>query len=226
MGLEKQERKTYLRISKGHVSQTVQKDTPGATMVEIKDDDGNIVKTKYELQFTSVSGIVKNIKIQPSGKPEFPDSLVIEMEDGIDYFYVQISIDSSLSNKIINKFCNPKIDWKSPIKISPYYFEDTHSNAIVVEQNGEKIEPYFTQKDPKGMPVIPKEILDIEKSKRTSRQKNEIKKVMLDITAFLQDYFAENIIPVIRNQQPKVKDEGPATSQEPQPEEPEDDLPF
>jgi hypothetical protein len=225
MGLEKSDKKTYLRVGRGRICQTVSQHTPGAIAVDIKDDDGNVTKTRYELQFSSISGIVKNVRIQPSNKPEFPDSLVVEIEDGIDLYYLQISVDSALSNKLINKFCNPAINWNDPIRISPYYFEDSHSAAIVVEQNGQKIEPFFTQKDPKGMPQIPEAILKIDKKDRTSRQKNEIKKIMVDITAFLQDYFADNVVPIIRRESVSTTPEKPQTQSEKGKDE-EDDLPF
>lgn len=196
MGLGKSERKTFLRISKGKIHQTVPQGTAGSIMVEVKDDDGNIVKTKYELQFSDVSGIVKNCSIKANEKTEYPDTLVIEMEDGIDYYYVQISVDSSLSNKIINKFCNPIIDWEKPIKIIPYYFEDQHTNAIVVEQEGAKIPPFFSKTHPGECPQVPQEYLD--EKPRSTRTKNEIKKIMIDVTAYLQDYFADHVIPIIR----------------------------
>lgn len=233
MGTGNFNRRTYLKISKGKVRQHADKDTPGAVAIRVEDEDGNLKKIRYELQYDFIEGVVTNVDITPNSNPEYPDMLSIEIGDGIDNFTVQVSVDSSLFSKLLNKLCNPSIDWKEPITILPYYFSENTSNAIVVKQHGNKIEAFFTKENPNGCPQIPDDILNAE---RTTRNKKEIQKYMIDIVGFIQDYFFDNVIhKIIGEKQPKQQSQPqPQQSSKPKAEvekenvkeEYNDDLPF
>jgi len=195
MGVGINEKKTYLKISKGKVRQVVSPNTPNAVEVEIKDDNGVVIKTRHELQYDYVEGVVEKVFIQAANKEDIPDNLCLLMADGKEKFVVQINADSSLATKLLNKFCTATIDWTKSIKLLPYFFEEDRRSAIVVEQGGNKIEQFFTKNNPQGCPVVPEELLKTEP--KTTRIKNEIKKYMIDIQNFIADYFFINVAPNI-----------------------------
>lgn len=230
MGTGKVVHKKYLRLSKGKVRYKADPSDPEAVKVEVKNDAGEVVRVKYEIQDDYVEGLVMDVYIQESQNEKFSPQLSVEIEDGIDTLIAQLSTESSMSGKLLNKFCNPDIDWTDEVYIQPYYFEEENKSQIVVRQHGVDIEPYFTKDDPKGCPGIPAELIGTKDKKL----KAELKLKIIEMNNFIEDHFYTHILPVIKG----VKKADPNRKATPVskpitvekenngPEPPDDDLPF
>lgn len=240
MGLGNREKKNYLKLSKGKVRMYVKEGTPGAVKVPVLDDNGNITHYNHELQWDNISGKVMAAKIMANGASDkFPDNFCLFMDDEYgEHYIVQVSTESGLYTKLLNKLSNPAIDWNKPILLEAYYFESENKSAVVVKQDGNKIEPLFTKENPGDMPKLPDGVVD---ANGKVINKDKWKLHLINLRVFLSDYFFNHVkIDPFSNVQTVDDEDGlpPSeyipTVQEPiQPapvknkaEEPADDLPF
>lgn len=192
MGLGNRERKTYLKLSKGKFRKTVDQNTPGAVKVAVTDDDGNIRKYNYELQWDWFTGKVMAAKIiANAASDKYPDNFCLFMDDETgEHYIIQVSTESGLYTKLLNKLSNPALDFNKPITLQAYFFESENKSAIVVSQNEVKIEPFFTREAPNGMPELPEGVID---ASGKIVNKDKWKMYLINVKVFLSDYFFKNI---------------------------------
>lgn len=236
MGLGNRERRNYLKLSKGKLRMFVKEGTPGAVKVPVTDDAGNVTHYNHELQWDNISGKVMAAKIMANGASDkYPDNFCLFMDDEYgEHYIVQVSTKSGLYTKLLNKLSNPAIDWNKPIKLEAYYFESENRAAVVVIQDGQKIEPLFTKENPGAMPKFPENVVD-SNGKIINKDKWEM--YLIELRVFLSDYFFGHVkIDPFANVQQNEEDDGrPPSDYIPAPEpktmpsttkEEGDDLPF
>lgn len=170
--------KTYLSIIGGQLARRFEEhqEINGKVVTverEIKDDDGNLIKTKIERYYESIDGIISSAVVNSEG--DFGSRLVLDMVDGGEIFVVQISLESNYGRSFMLK-C-PNIDYTKPVTIRPYSFEDKDSGkkqaGITVYQAGEwendKVPSKWTKDEPGDMP--PWEFTEIGGKKKWNSDK-------------------------------------------------------
>ena len=230
MGLGNREKKTYLRLSKGKFRKIVPEGTPNAVKVAVTDDNGNIVKYNYELQWDNISGKVLSAKIMANqSNDKYPDNFcILLMDEYGEKYIIQVSTESGLYTKLLNKLCNPSINWNETLHFEAFYFESENKSAVVISQKDTKIEPLFTKEKPGDLPPFPVNAID---SNGKVINKDLMKIYQINTKLFLSNYFFANVkIDPFSDLEEKHHEEpvsAPVTNDDSTvPPNTEDDLPF
>ncbi len=152
--------KTYLNIVGGQLARRYKEhhEVGGQQVTiarEIKDKQGNLVKTVIERYYESVDGFIREASIDTSG--DFGSKLVLELVDGDEAFTVQIPLESSYGRSVMLR--TPNIDPELEVTIRPYSFESDgkkQTGVTIYQKNkgwdGDKVPYKWTKDNPGSMP--------------------------------------------------------------------------
>lgn len=137
-------------LADGKFHQTVPEGTEGAVVREYEDKD-DVKKTKTELVFDEVSGVITKIAFKDG---DYGKMLELEIDnEGI----VSIGTASNFGEDLMKKLPNVKLS--EVVKLVPYSFETDKGKTkkgITVYQNDKKIESFYwdneTKKAINGIP--------------------------------------------------------------------------
>ena len=116
--------KTYLNIVGGKITRRFKTHLPeekGKQITfnrEIKDKEGNVVRTVIERYYDSLDGIITNAEIDKTG--DYGAMLIFNIISDEEYT-LSIPLDSSYGRSILKRI--PNIDPNKNIEFSPYNFE-------------------------------------------------------------------------------------------------------
>lgn len=155
MGLENEGRnRNFLSLFKGDIVQRVPSDTPGAIKRFTKSG-----KEVHELHFNTLNGFIENVKVEdpPEDHKEYGRRWVFSIRDESNEYELGLPYSSSAANGILDRLMN--VDFSKPVKIKSWYIEDdgNYKQHITVDQEGERIDKFFTKENPMGRPE-PKQI--------------------------------------------------------------------
>lgn len=113
-------------------------------------------KTVHEEKFDYIEGVLTSIKTKEN---DYGKQYVLGVQDGDDKFYINISYSSRYATSFLKAL--PNIDITKPVKLMPWSMADKNDatkkiTGITMWQNGEKIAPFYTKEDPKGLPEMKK----------------------------------------------------------------------
>lgn len=113
-------------------------------------------KTVHEEKFDYIEGVLTSIKTKEN---DYGKQYVLGVQDGDDKFYINISYSSRYATSFLKAL--PNIDIAKPVKLMPWSMADKNDatkkiTGITMWQNGEKIAPFYTKEDPKGLPEMKK----------------------------------------------------------------------
>ena len=203
------ERKTYLSINSGKVVERLADTTKRAS--ELNEDDvkrkypecnriREIIKddvfrkTVFERLDDYVEGTILDIKIKTT---DFGNQLAITMNDGTEEFIININEDTS--NAISFMKIIPSADPNFPVKIRPWRNEKTKSEGLVLSQEGVKLNYYFSNDNPRGLPSPPEFAPKVDYSQWTPKQKNEYKIYKINRLTFLTEFLMEKVAPKFKD---------------------------
>ncbi len=140
MGLEKQEQKTYLTISRGKLRKKCSPETPGA--VEWVDKDKN---KHYELVYNRLTGVLEDVRFKDDAK--FGKQWSFIVRDGQDLFAVQMVEGSRAGLDLLKKL--PNLTQGETYRFTPWQSEENGKVkgglAIVRVADDEKIGSYYQE---------------------------------------------------------------------------------
>jgi hypothetical protein len=225
MGLENTNNsgsKTFLKIIGGKFAQTVKEDTPNAVEREYEDTEGNM-KTKFELYYDKLSGVVTSMKFEES---QFGDIFVLTIEDTESTYEVRLSENSSFYKGFARRLKN--INLNEELSLKPYSFipkdsEKTKKGMNVFQGDVKIADYYYTWDSDKNEGTAINGLPEVDEAKL-----KKMKKKYWDI------YYAEELV-FLRDEVEDVLSGWTPTTVEkittpsvPQPdsEQSDDDLPF
>lgn len=187
--------KIYISVGFGKLRQKslenkdkVTKDTPGAKMRKTQQGSES-----WALEFDWLDGIIENIFYKEDA--EHGNSFEVVMVDVMDRYQISFKDDSRFWFDLAKKL--PNIDLKQKVKLNPYDFTDKSGKRIVglsVEQNGKKIESFYSKKDDKGgyltLHNFPTPDLDMN-----WKDKDEVKIYTIKVKKFLKNELETKILP-------------------------------
>lgn len=194
--------KTYLTISDGKIAKKVKTEEQGAVKCASKDGS----KTWWEHRYRSISGKIKSVQKKDSDMG-FGSRLVIEIQDGPDYFNLEMPWSSRYSSGFF--LTMPNIDVNKQIEFVPWMKEidGKKKTMLYLRHEGEQdnIQWYWTKENPQGLPEMKKiRVKGTDVWDDTDRQDF--------FEAYLNDTFIKKL-----GAQPKVAQEQAESN---------DDLPF
>lgn len=132
------ESKKFLSVlSDGKFHQTVSEGTNGAVVRNYEDKEGN-KKTKHELIFDSVSGMITKISFEDG---DYGKNLNIELDgDGV----ISLNTSSSFGEDVMKKL--PNIDLNKEVEFKPFSFKDDKDKLIkgvTLIQDDKKLTNYY-----------------------------------------------------------------------------------
>lgn len=147
LGNSRDQRKTYLTIFNGKFSRSAEPDEEGAVSRINKKD-----KLVWEMHYDTLSDVyIRNIEKKVG---DFGAQWLVLLQDGDEFFEMQLSYNGSVTNGLF--FRLPNIDIDQPVTFKIYHFEegDKVRNSMVIYQHGDKVAPFFTKDEPNGVPEM------------------------------------------------------------------------
>jgi hypothetical protein len=154
MGLQKEGNSggNYLNIANGRLVRAHKSAQEGVTETRVNKNG----KTVHEEHFTSISGYLKDARIQEN---EYGRQWQFKLEDGMDHFIVCMGYSSRYATSLLKAL--PNIDLNKEVVLKPYQFTDQNDasrqvSGITVYQDNVKILPAYTKEAPNGLPEMKK----------------------------------------------------------------------
>ena len=221
MGLnQKSASGVFVSIVKGDFRQTVSEDTEGAVKREYEDKNKN-KKTKHELVFGSVDGMIEGVKFKDT---DFGTMLIITL-DGVN---ISIGTSSNYFQDLAKKL--PNIDFTESVSLAPFDFIGNNGKRVVgisITQNDEKLKNFYYdgEKNLNDFPEYPKDAPI--KGDKSLKAKNFWTIHFLGVEEFLTEKVMElakekGVLDAEKKEEVKEK-AGEAPEKKP---EEDDDLPF
>jgi len=192
---------TFLSIVNGKICRKVTKDTEGA--VERTNKNGVLI---YELQWTSLIGIIESISIRQS--EEYGDQWEIMIRDVTDTYKLQLPISGRVTNGLM--FRLPNIDLSSEVELNTFINKEGKP-VLLVKQNGVTVKQAYTKDNPNGLPQLESIVFKGKEQWDDTKQQ-----------AFIKNMVETQIQPKLKKAAAPV---APPTAP-PQGENNADDLPF
>ena len=212
MGLtnESQGGGNWLTVFRGEIVKRVPAGTEGAE--ERTNKNGKVV---HELKFNALEGTLKRIDVS-SG--EYGDQWIFVIDDGTNEYFLAVPYSSGPANGFL--FRLPNLNLERLLKVKTYYIEGEDGKwrqFLSLEQEGQKVLPFFTKEEKHGLPDL-KEVM-------LSGQKH------LDDTGrlvFLRKMVDEKVNPKLKELHPvdHIEKESETIEETPADTDPIDDLPF
>lgn len=170
------EKAKYLNIMFGQVVETATKETEGAKSRLNKNN-----QEVWEKHFPFVSGRILNMRIEESR--DYGDKLIVLLDDMGERYQVQMPIESRYFKAFAMRV--PNLKPQTTYCIKPYDFVDKENpkkriTGINIHESqddqGQKIESYFTKEHNNGMPEFPE-----------SKDETEIKIWGIKVLKFLKE---------------------------------------
>lgn len=190
MGLNKKERKIFANIlGDGSIRVQTNENDPDAVKREYENPKTKEKGIKYELVYDSLSGFIRGVAFVPT---DYGTQLQLTIGDDEEEIVLSMNTQSSYADDVMKKL--PKIDFKIPVELTPYSFEDDKGKVrkgITVEQLQTKITSFFFdgKKGINGIPELP------AKKEYEKWDSDDWKTYFISVRKFLQKYIEENIIP-------------------------------
>jgi hypothetical protein len=137
----------FLSVVGGKISQKVKPETPGA--VKRVNKMGNDI---YELQFSKLSGILKNVKLKEDDT--YGNQYEIYLEDVGEGYVLQMPQSGRLASSFLSRL--PNMDRTGYIEIGTWATEEDGKTKqfLTVRQNDKVVPPYFSKDNPNGLPPL------------------------------------------------------------------------
>ena len=149
-------------LADGLLHVTANEETEGAVKrtyeTKERDSDGNFIKkSKWELQYTELTGMISGIKFYEG---DYGLQLQVTFTDDTDKpITLSVNTQSNFGEDIMKKL--PNIDLKQPVKLVPYSFKDEKTGkprrGVTIYQGEEKIQSFYYDAEKKktlhGYPV-------------------------------------------------------------------------
>ena len=216
MGLQKKDKKMYLRISDGKIRLKSTKDDKEAEERYTQVDG----KFHYERVFTNCEGYIRALNVQTH--EEYGTTYNLELFDPSDGTTYSLGMGEESRYFQSLAFMLPNIDLSTPVVVTPYSFKvEGRSNiGVSFKQNGQKISNYYRRvinaksDPPETEPCnglenftfetgMDKSDMKIEKLKLLKFLKGEIKKQIIRINEHVEKHpvseFAESSQPDVEN---------------------------
>lgn len=143
--------KVFLSVGFGKIRQKsvngkkVDENTPGAICRETQSH-----AMSWAIEYDFIEGIIEKIFFKED--PQYGDSFEVVIRDVVDLYQVSFPEDSRYWGDLMKKL--PNINLNQEVKLTSYDFEDKESHkrisGLSVEQNGEKIQSYYSIKKQDG----------------------------------------------------------------------------
>ena len=148
--LATESQKTFVTFFNGRMKINVKEGTEGS--VQRVNKNG---KTVHEVYLSEIFGYLISIKKRPQ-EGDFKDTWAVCLKDPEDGSIMQLELpySSSQTNGLFTRL--PKIDFSYPIVIKTGRFEADERNWLTVEQNGAKLERFWTKENPGDLPRMKK----------------------------------------------------------------------
>jgi hypothetical protein len=139
--------KTFLSVVGGKISQKVSADTPGA--VERVNKNGAKI---HELKFSSVSGIVRDVKLKEDAT--YGNQYEISIQDADENYVLQVPQSGRLASSFLSRI--PNMDRTGYIKIETWSTEEDGKTKqfLTVRQNDKVVPPFYSKDNPNGLPQM------------------------------------------------------------------------
>jgi hypothetical protein len=155
MGLQKEGNSSgasYLNVANGKLVRAHKSAQEGVTVTRVNKNG----KTVHEEHFTSISGYLKDAKIEEN---EYGRQWQFLIEDGLDHFIVCMGYSSRYATSLLKAL--PNVDLSKEVVLKPYQFTDKNDTSrqvsgITVYQDNVKILPAYTKEAPNGLPEMKK----------------------------------------------------------------------
>lgn len=182
MGLNKNERISFLKISDGKVRMKTTQDDPQAE--ERFDSINN--KYMYERVYSSCEGYLRDIKVQTHDEYGTMYNLIMfDPQDGAKY-----SLSVSEDSRYFQSLCMllPNVDFAKSLTVKPFSFKNDKSQNIGLsfEQDGEKVANYYKDWDEKSETSTAKNGLEDFDFSEVKGDKEETKILQMRLRKFLK----------------------------------------
>lgn len=142
---------TYLSVADGNLVR--QHKQANAQTTERLTKTGKLV---YEERFKDLTAKLDGITTREN---DYGKQWQLKFQDGGDYYVISLPYSSRYASSFLKVL--PNIDLSQEIRFMPWAMKDKMDatktiTGITLYQNGEKIAPYYTKEDPKGLPQMVK----------------------------------------------------------------------
>lgn len=170
--------RTFLNTFKGHFTKRANSETEGA--VERKNKNGAMV---WELKFDTLKDvIIQEFERRHSDEYGFSWNIKLAHVKSDETFTLTLPYSGRITMGLFFRLPNTDINKELTMKL--YYFEEEDKTALVVYQNGNKVEAYWTKDTPHDMP----ELVQREKAGKTEWDSEDRMK-------YLENYLEKDIRP-------------------------------
>lgn len=142
---------TYLSVADGNLVRQHKQATAQTTERITK--TGKLV---FEERFKDLTAKLDNISTREN---EYGKQWQLRFQDGGDYYVVSLPYSSRYASSFLKAL--PNLDLNNEVRFMPWAMKDKNDatktiTGITLYQNGEKLAPYYTKEDPKGLPQMVK----------------------------------------------------------------------
>lgn len=168
----------FLNTFKGHFTKKANAETSGA--VERINKNG---KTVFELKFDTLKDvIIQEFERRHSDEYGYSWNIKLAHAESDEVYTLTLPYSGRITMGLFLRL--PNMDINRPLTMKLYYFEEEDKTALVVYQEGDKIEAFWTKDDPQGLP----QLVQTEKNGKTEWD-SEAR------MAFLEKYLKDDVIP-------------------------------
>lgn len=139
--------KKFLSVVGGKISQKVTAETPNAVK-RINKNGAEI----WELQFGSVSGIIRDIKLKEDAT--YGNQYEITIQDADESYLLQIPQSGRLASSLLSRI--PNMDRTGYVQIDTWAIQEDGKTKqfLTVRQNDKVVQPFYSKDNPNGLPSM------------------------------------------------------------------------
>lgn len=139
--------KKFLSVVGGKISQKVTAETPGA----VKRTNKNGVEI-WELQFSSVTGIIRDIKLKEDAN--YGNQYEVSIQDADEHYLLQIPQSGRLASSLLSRI--PNMDRTGYVQIDTWATQEDGKTKqfLTVRQYDKVVPPFYSKDNPNGLPQM------------------------------------------------------------------------
>jgi hypothetical protein len=159
---------TFVTLYKGYWGKRASEGVEGAVSRERGGTGDNAKDIIWELQYNTLSGIIKNAYIE-DGK--FGQSLVLVLDDNGETITAKMKADGRQAEALIKSL--PNLKYGEEVELQAYVNKKGYG-ALGINQGGEKVKWAYSKEEPNGMPQATKKTVKGKEQWDFSEQENFI----------------------------------------------------